>query len=412
MKYILFVGDGIADRNIEKLGGKTPLQFLQLENASKLTGSGEYGLAETIPDGIVPGTDTAFFTILGYDIYTEFTGRSPLEAAGMGIVLDNDDTAFRCNLCAISCDEFENATMLSHSGGQIGAEEGKEIMEWLLLKPEMQDELRAMNMRIFTGTSFRHVAAIKEASMQSSFQKDLRTEPPHDIVGQKMVQYLPKGFYSEELTRFMKLSYSFLPHHPINVQRSKQGLLPANCLWLWAQGKKPVLQSFTQKFGVKGCCISAVPLIRGLGAICGLDYISVEGATGELDTNYRGKAQAAVDALREGYDFAIVHLEAPDECSHSGNLDEKLLAMQNMDGMIGHILDGMEACREPFRMLFMSDHATPAELRIHTSEPVPYCIYDSSRSGSKQLNFDERSLDTGIITPGKLLMEELLSDHA
>ncbi|MGI6161008.1 MAG: 2,3-bisphosphoglycerate-independent phosphoglycerate mutase [Christensenellales bacterium] len=409
MKYITLIGDGMADHPIEALDGMTPLEYAKTPNADFLSSKGETGLLKIIPDGIAPGTDTAFYGIMGYDVTTEFTGRSPLEASGMGIDLPDGSVSFRCNLAAISEEPYNEAVMVSHSGGQIPANDGAELMRYLTSDAEFAALLQELGINIYIGTGFRHIAAA-----QGAFADVLKAEQPpmphpHDIPGQRIMPQLDALEGSgATLKRLMLKSYEILSRHDINIKRRAAGLPPANCIWLWGQGTKPNLRSFEQKFGVKGAVVTAVPLVSGIGALAGLKDIEVPGVTGEIDTNYDGKADAAIAALKSGFDYVLVHVEAPDECAHNGDMKEKIEAIELIDNMLGRMLESMKQTGMDFRLLYMPDHETLVSTRAHAPGPVPFAIYDSRGGAGSGLPFSEAAAKKGVYIPeGKTIMSRL-----
>jgi 2,3-bisphosphoglycerate-independent phosphoglycerate mutase len=413
MKYVLAVGDGMADVGVEQLGGLTPLEYAKTPNMDALASMSQTGLAKTTPDGIAPGTDTAFYSIMGYNVRTQFTGRSPMEAAGMGVMLREGETAFRCNLAAITEDEFEQTKMVSHAGGQIPAEDGAELMDYLKAQPEFAAMMAELDMLIHTGTGFRHTAVIN-GKTSVELQKALPVwAPPHDIVGQSAYAHLPKDPCGIRFTQLSRKSYELLSAHPINAARRAKGQAPANCIWLWGQGTKPNLEKYDTKYGITGKVISAVPIVSGIGVLAGLEPVAVEGATGELDTNYVGKAAAAVKALSEGADFALVHVEAPDECAHAGSVEDKVEAVARFDKMIGRLKKGLDALEEDYRLLILSDHLTKLSTRTHSAEPVPFLLFDSRSQAKRDIRFNETdAAKTGVfIEDASTLMARLLEQY-
>lgn len=408
MKYVLFVGDGMADLPIGKIGNKTPLEYLNCPNMAKLASLGKIGTALTVPKSVAPGTDTAFYSIMGYDVEEKYTGRSPLEAAGMGIDIKDDEVTFRCNLASITDETFEEATMLSHSSFSIDLEQGKQIIKWLLDQDEFKNALSFFNMKIVIGEGFRHIALMPE-KQKYDFCKDFSVVPPHDIVGQKIVNYInPKTTNGQKLWELMKLSNTLLKTCPINLSRKEQGQNMANCIWLWGEGTKPSFKDMKQRFSIEdGGVISAVPLVNGIGRLCGLKSLYVENMTGDVHTNYQGKAKGTVEALLAGMDFVLVHVEAPDECSHDGNLEEKMTAIKNIDLMMKTIVDGLLGV--DFRMMFLSDHLTCVETRTHDFGAVPYFIYDSHDNNQREIFFNESSArENGVEVMGYSLLDNFI----
>lgn len=390
MKYILFVGDGMADLPVGELQNKTVLEYTLCPVMSKLASAGEIGEVQTVPVTVPPGTDTAFYGIMGYDVETCFTGRAPLEAAGMGISLADDEIAFRCNLVNISDEVFDLATMGSHSAFNIDHEVGRVIIEWLMNEPEFKQELKNMNIRIEPGYGFRHMALLK-GNEPYNLKEDFDVIPPHDIVGKEIRHYIhPQTNTNRLIWRLMRKSNEILKRCPYNEELRKRGYKEGNCIWLWGAGTKPSFMDMHDRFGIHGAVISAVPIVNGIGSLCGLTPIRVEGITGDKNTNYQGKAMGALDALiNKGYDFVLLHVEAPDECSHDGDIDGKIFAVKNIDKMAETIVKGMGS--EEFRIMIMADHITSLESRTHDWGAVPYLLYDSRKFRERGISFDESS---------------------
>lgn len=374
MKYIVLIGDGIADRPLESLGGKTPLQVARKPNLDYLAKYGKVGLVKTIPAGLPAGSDVANLSILGYDPTRYYTGRAPIEAAAQKIELKDDQTAFRCNLVTV-----KDNVMVDYSADHISTEEAKELIK------AVNEILGDGELTFYPGVSYRHLLVIK------GDYSDLQCTPPHDITGKKIDDYLPTGRQQEKIRKLMVESQKILALHPINLLREKNNKKPANMIWLWGQGKKPLLPSFYEKYNLRGAVISAVDLIKGLGALLGLEVIQVQGATGYLDTNYAGKVSAAISSLVEKqYDFVYLHVEAPDEVSHQGDVALKIFAIEEFDRkIVGPILKALEKKIEnrKYRLLVLPDHATPISLRTHADDPVPFVIYSPSDS-SLSVNFN------------------------
>lgn len=397
MKYVLILGDGMADRPIPELGGRTPLEYAKTPTMDDLAKESEIGLVKTIPDGMSPGSDTANMSVCGYDPKIYYTGRSPLEALSIGVAMKDTDVAIRTNVVTLSDDDlpYEQKTILDHSSGEISTEDAQVLIE------AVQKELGDGMFHFYAGTSYRHLLIWDQGSV-------VPLTPPHDILGKTVGDYLPK----EPLLRKMQeRSYEILNNHPINVARRAAGLNPANSIWFWGAGTKPILTSFEEKTGKKGAMISAVDLLKGIAVGAGMDNKTVDGANGQLHTNYEGKAQAAVDALlKEGYDFAYIHVEAPDEMGHQGSVERKVQAIEFLDQrLIRKVKEKMDASGEEYRMLILPDHPTPIEARTHTSEPVPYLLYDSTMKQEHDWTYCERCAeDSGIYRPlGHQLIEIL-----
>lgn len=390
MKYILFVGDGMADLPVRELHNKTVLEYTLCPSMSKLASAGEIGETITVPVTVLPGTDTAFYGIMGYDVSTCYTGRAPLEAAGMGISLTDDEIAFRCNLVNISNDGFEIATMGSHSAFNIDPEVGRVIVEWLINEPEFMDELDALGIRIIPGYGFRHIALLGNKDM-FNIKEDFDVIPPHDIVGKEIRHYIhPQTNANRLIWHLMRRSHEVLQRCPYNGELRKRGYKEGNCLWLWGAGTKTAFMDMRERYGVKGAVISAVPVVNGIGTLCGLTPINVEGMTGDKHTNYQGKAIATLDALlNQDYDFVLLHVEAPDECSHNGDVDGKIFAVKNIDKMAETIVKGMG--NEEFRIMIMANHISSLESRTHDWGAVPYLLYDSRKYRERGISFDESS---------------------
>ncbi len=376
MKYIVVLGDGMADEPLEILGGDTPLKHANTPTMDALAKVSEIGLVHTIPEGMNPGSDTANLSVMGYDPKQYYTGRSPLEALSIGVPMKDTDVALRCNLVTLSEEEpYEKKTILDHSSGEISTEEAAILLE------AVRAELESAHYHFYVGTSYRHCLIWEQG-------KVVPLTPPHDVLGQEIAPYLPED---PTLRRMQERSYEILKDHPINKKRRQEGKNPANSCWFWGAGTKPALSSFEEKNHKKGVMISAVDLLKGIAVGAGMENVKVEGANGGLDTNYEGKAQAAVDALlKDGYDFAYIHVEAPDEMGHQGSVEKKMKAIENLDGrVIKLVKEQMDASGEAYRMLVLPDHPTPVRVRTHTSDPVPYLLYDSTRPRQETWNYNE-----------------------
>ncbi|MDO5688931.1 MAG: cofactor-independent phosphoglycerate mutase [Tissierellia bacterium] len=410
MKYIVFLGDGMADYKVPELGDKTPLEKANKPNIDRLASKGEVGLVQTVPDGVPPGSDTANLSVMGYDPKEYYTGRSPLEAVSMGLELKPDDMTFRVNLVTLSDEEpFENKIMLDYSSDEISTEEAAQLIN------AVNGHFRTEDLEFFPGISYRHCMVWHgaEKAMDGSFA----LVPPHDILERRIAEYLPKGGKSEILLNMMRKSADFLNEEPINRTRIEKGLNPANTLWIWGEGRVPQLSSFEEKYGIKGAVVSAVDLIKGIGICAGLKSYDVEGATGTIDTNFPGKAEAAIQALQSGADFVYLHMEAPDECGHRYEIDSKVKSIEMIDELvIGPVIDALEEMKsstgEEYSVMVLPDHPTPLSLRTHTSDPVPYLIYRSDAEEHMVDGYDEiQAQNTGIlITEGHRLMDRFLSD--
>lgn len=398
MKYIIVLSDGMAGRPLEELGGKTTLEAADTPNFDRLAEKAEIGLASMVPEGMAPGSDTANLSVMGYDPKIYYTGRSPLEALSIGVDMAADDVSFRCNLVTLTEDggAYEDQKIIDHSSSEISTEDSTVLLEAL------KEGLKREGYEFYAGTSYRHLLIWKHG-------KVLELTAPHDILTKTVGEYLPKD---SVLLDMMKKSYEILKDHPINVERKKQGLNPANSAWFWGAGTRPALASFEEKTGKKGVMISAVDLLKGIAVGADMDRIIVEGANGGLHTNYEGKADAAIHALLEdGYDFAYVHVEAPDEMGHMGSMTDKITAIENVDGrVVARITEAMDRSEEDYRLMILPDHPTPICVRTHTSEPVPYMIYDSRKAidGIHTYNEKEAAKSTCIWKDGYRLIDHLL----
>lgn len=401
MKYIIILGDGMADEPVEALNGKTPLEAAKTDEMDRLSKVSGIGLAKTIPEGMSPGSDTANLAVLGYNPKKYYTGRSPLEALSIGVALSNTDIALRCNLVTLSEEEasYEEKTILDHSAGEISTQDAGILLK--AVKEALEDEVY----KFYAGTSYRHLTIWKEGRASE-------LTPPHDILTKPIKAFLPE---EEALRAMMEKSYHLLNNHPINLARKEKGLNKANSIWFWGAGTKPCLDSFEEKTGKRGVMISAVDLLKGIAAGAGMTNINVEGANGTLRTNYEGKALAAVKALIEdGYDFAYVHVEAPDEMGHQGSLANKIKAIEALDKrVIKVVTDEMDKTNEPYRMLIMPDHPTPIALRTHTSSPVPYLLYDSTKKEEGIFSYNERDAEASgnFVEEGFRLIDELFNTN-
>lgn len=388
MKYLILVPDGAGDEPIDKLGGKTPLEAAELVQINELASKGQVGMVKTIPDGIAPGSDAANLSVMGYDPSVYLTGRSPLEAASMGIEMADTDVAFRTNLVTLKGDgAYESLTIEDHSAGDITTEEADQLIQ------AVNEAFSNDQIHYYTGVSYRHCLIVKNGST------DYELIPPHDVLTQQVGDHLPKGENSEFITEMMKKSYEILKNHPVNQERVAQGKNPANSIWIWGQGKKPNLSSFYDKYGITGTAISAVDLIKGIATCAGLDSTDVEGATGTMHTNFEGKTLAAIQAFKDGKDFVYLHLEGPDECSHQGDMEGKISCIESIDQrVLRPIVNYLKDTQDRFRILIVPDHRTPLAIRTHSSDPVPYVIYDNTKEQPKDgtKTFDEVSGSKGV----------------
>jgi len=397
MKYLVVLGDGMADKEIEVLGNKTPLEYANTPTLDKYSKMSEIGLAHTIPEGMTPGSDTANLSVLGYDPKQYYTGRSPLEALSIGVDMKTTDVALRCNIVTVSIDDlpYEEKTIIDHSSSEISTEDAAVLLE------AVRKELETDIYKFYVGTSYRHLTIWDKGEVVDLIA-------PHDVLGRVIGKYLPKD---EILREMMKKSYNILSNNPINQQRIKDGLNPANSIWFWGAGTRPMLSSFEGKTGKKGAMISAVDLLKGIAVGADMKVVEVEGANGGLNTNYEGKADAAVKVLLEdGYDFAYIHIEAPDEMGHQGNVEHKVKAIEYLDErVIKRVIEAFEAKGEDFRMIVLPDHPTPIAIRTHTADPVPYMLYDSTDKKNNTWNYNEKEAEESenYIAEGHLAINHL-----
>lgn len=398
MKYVIVLCDGMADEPLAELGDKTPLEVAKTGNMDRLAPKSEIGMVRTVPKGMSPGSDTANLSVIGYNPRKYYTGRSPLEALSIGVDMHPEDVSFRCNIVTLSEEEeaYEDRHILDHSSDEISTEDAAVLIDAL------KEGLRRDGYEFYVGTSYRHLLIWKNG-------KVVELTAPHDILTRRIGDYLPQD---EVLRDMMKKSYEILVHHPINEARRKKGLNPANSAWFWGAGTRPSLISFEEKNHVKGAMISAVDLLKGIAVGAGMDNIIVEGANGGLNTNYAGKAQAAVQALKsEKYDFVYIHVEAPDEMGHQGSIENKIKAIENIDEhIIGPVADALNADGIDFRMLVLPDHPTPIRVRTHTGDPVPYMLYDSTTAFEGASVYSEKTGEESGIKEeeGYTLIEHLL----
>ena len=401
MKYIILIGDGMSDEPIAELGYKTPLEAAKTPNMDYLAQNGSIGLVRNVPDGYPPGSDVAILSVLGYDPKKYYTGRSPLEAASIGVELLPSDLALRCNLVTL-LEDGGRVIMADYSAGHITTEEAKKVII------DLDKELSEDGIKFYPGVSYRHLMVWADGPDAVQME----TTPPHDITGNDIADYLPKGEGSRKLIQLINSSQMLLKEHPVNIEREENGKKPANSIWLWGQGRKPNMTTLKQRFGIEGSVISAVDLVKGVGIYAGLKIVNVPGATGYLDTNYTGKAEYALEAL-EKKDFMCVHVEAPDEAGHTGNLKNKIKAIEDFDEkVVGAVLKGLERFKE-FRIVVLPDHPTPIAKKTHTRDPVPFVIYSSTDrvkgQGSmvKAYNEAEAKASGLFIAEGHTLIERL-----
>ena len=411
MKYVIILGDGMADRPIPELENKTPLEYAKTPYMDSLAQKGELGLVHTIPEGMKPGSDTANLSVIGYDPKKYYSGRSPLEALSIGVPMKDTDVALRCNIVTLSEEEdsYEKRHMIDHSSDEISTEDAAILLE--AVKKELENDI----FKFYVGTSYRHCLIWDKGEVVELSQ-------PHDILGQCIEAYIPTNFGAKEncdsandgyalLYDMMKKSYDILVNHPINVERRAKGLNPANSCWFWGAGTKPALSSFEEKTGKKAAMISAVDLLKGIAVGASMQVIEVDGANGGLHTNYEGKAQAAIDTLtKDGNDFVYVHLEGPDEMGHQGSVERKLQAIEWLDErIVKPIAEGLKAAGEDFRMLILPDHPTPICIRTHSSEPVPYVLYDSTTELQNTWCYNEKEAESSgnYVAEGHTIIDKL-----
>jgi 2,3-bisphosphoglycerate-independent phosphoglycerate mutase len=403
MKYVIIVGDGMADYPVKSLGGKTPLMVARTPHMDWMAKQGEIGLVRTIPDGFNPGSEIANLSIFGYNPIRYYTGRGPLEAASLGVKLAADDIAFRCNLVTLKF-QGNKIVMEDFSAGHITNEEAKKVII------DLNKEMATNEIRFYAGVSYRHLMVLKNGAAKFSNLEKLEITPPHDLIGKEISAFLPQ--MREPVLTLMKESQRLLKNHPVNQARGAKGLPPANSIWLWGQGPSPKMITLKERFGMDGYVISAVHLIKGIGILAGLEVLEVPGITGYFDTNYDGKAQYALRGLREK-DFVYVHVEAPDEAGHMGDLRLKIEAIEVFDEkIVGAILKGMKEFKG-YKVLVLPDHPTPLSVRTHTADPVPFVIYsnEDAATSAHGKTFDEVSAGlSGIsIEKGSELIERFLN---
>ena len=398
MKYIVILGDGMADEPIDALGGKTPLACAETPVMDELASKGEMGMVQNVPAGMAPGSDVANLSVLGYNPAVCYSGRSPLEALSVGVAMEPTDIVLRCNIVTLTEEEpYAKKIILDHSSGEISTADADILMD------AIRENFNSDEFQYYTGTSYRHITIWKNGVMP-------QLEPPHDHLTQVIGPYLPP---EPKLRSMMEKSFAILNTHPLNLERAAKGKNKANSLWFWGAGTKPSLQNFTEKTGLKGAMVSAVDLLKGIAVGAGMKVYQVPGATGSIDTNFEGKAQAAIDALtKDGCDFVYVHVEAPDEMGHQGLLKEKIQSIEYLDRrLIAPVKKAMEDAGEDFRMLVLPDHPTPIRLRTHTGDPVPYVLYDSTRQRKSIQKYTEAEAEaTGNFEPnGYRLIDRLLN---
>lgn len=399
MKYVVVLGDGMADRPVPELGNRTPLQAAKKPNIDSLARTAEVGMVKTVPDGMKPGSDVANLAAMGYDPRACYTGRSPLEAVSMGIKLKDTDVTYRCNLVTLGDGGLGKGVMKDYSSGEITTAESRELVTFLA------EKLNEEGFNLYPGVSYRHCLVWDGGST------NVTLTPPHDILGRNTADYLPKGEGAERLLKLMRDSEKLLRDHPVNAARRAAGKNTADSLWAWGEGTKPAVQNFRELRELKGAVISAVDLLKGIGISAGMESIDVEGATGTLTTNFDGKAEAAINAFRRGADYVFIHMEAPDECGHQADIEGKVRSIELIDEkVVGRLLRELPAVCGEFSMLVMPDHPTPIEIRTHCSDPVPFMIWRSNAVSSGAACYDEdTAAKTGLFVPsGKELMDRFL----
>ena len=397
MKYIVILGDGMADEPLAQLGGKTPLECANTPAMDELAGKGELGMVRNVPEGMKPGSDVANLAVLGYDPVANYSGRSPLEALSVGVPMEDTDVVFRCNIVTVSeAEPYAEKTIIDHSSGEISSQDADILMDTI------REAFNNEEFQFYSGTSYRHITIWKNGQILDLAQ-------PHDHLGQVIGPFLPEN---SKFRAMMERSFELLNGHPLNVQRALEGKNKANSLWFWGAGTKPALGNFKDKTGLEGTMISAVDLLKGIAVGAGMESVDVEGANGSLDTNYEGKADAAIKALlEEGRDFVYIHVEGPDEMGHQGSIEHKILSIEYLDQrLLKRVKAAMDASGEDYRMLVLPDHPTPIRCRTHTADPVPYILYDSTRERKTVACYTEReAAATGIYEPeGYRLMDKFL----
>ncbi|MCX8034611.1 MAG: cofactor-independent phosphoglycerate mutase [Thermodesulfovibrio sp.] len=401
MKYIVIIPDGAADYPLEELNGKTPLQIAHTPNMDFLASNGIAGSVRNIPHGFPPGSDVANLSILGYDPRAYYTGRAPLEAISIGLTLSKNDIAYRCNLVTLKFSDKNQIFMEDYSAGHITSGEAKTLIE------EIDKKLGNETLRFYSGVSYRHIMVWKDGT------EDVECTPPHDITGKEIMRYLPIGKNANFLKELIFKSIEILKEHPVNKKRVSEGKKPANSIWLWGQGRTPSLPTYQEKYKLNGALISAVDLTKGLGILAGFHIINVPGATGWIDTNYEGKAEYALNAL-ERVDFVYIHIEAPDEAGHQGDYKLKIKALEDIDKIVvGKILAEAPKRFRDFKILLLPDHPTPIKVKTHTTDPVPFVIYDSQKTEKRYRKFSEEIIQYPDIKieNGFKLMDFFITGH-
>ena len=402
MKYIVLLCDGMADYPLPELDNGTPMSRSKTPNTDAIAKKSTVGLVRTVAEGLKPGSDVANLSVLGYDPAVCYTGRSPLEAGSIGIDMAADDVSFRCNLVTVSDeDNFEDKTLIDYCAGDISTEEAKEIVDYLA-QHFNNDEFC-----LYSGVSYRHCLIWHDGTTDLA-----PLTPPHDITGRKVTEYIPSHPNASKLYDMMKKSVELLKDHPVNKARIAKGERPANCVWFWGEGRRAELENFTEKTGLKGTMISAVDLLKGIAKFGGMNNAEVQGATGYIDTNFKGKAQAALDALENGSDFVYVHMEAPDECGHRHEIENKVKSLEIIDkDVLGYMLPVLDKKYDDYKIMILPDHPTPLALKTHVSDPVPFLIYQKSKPVNGVDSFNEETASqTGLfIEKGPSLMDYFIN---
>ena len=403
MKYAVILYDGMADYPVPALGGKTPMMVAKKPNFDRLAQKGEVGLVRTVAEGLKPGSDVANLSVMGYDPKKYYTGRSPLEAVSIGVKMADDDIALRCNIVTLSDEEsYDEKTMVDYSAGDISSEEAAEIIK------TVQEHFGGGEFDFYAGVSYRHCLIHHGGTVELG-----NMTPPHDISGKVVGEYISTAPTAEKLTKMMRESYELLKNHPVNLKRISEGKHPANSIWLWGEGKKPILPEFSDLYGIKGSVISAVDLLKGIGLSAGMNVPDVKGATGYIDTNFEGKAQAAVDELNNGCDLVYVHFEAPDECGHRNEPENKVRSIELIDEkVLPIIIAGLEKIGEDYKIMILPDHPTPIVTMTHASDPVPYMIYKKSQEieGVESINEESAKATGNFIEFGPGIMKKFIEE--
>ena len=402
MKYAVILCDGMADYKLEELGGKTPMTVADKPNMNKLAANGTVGMVQTVGEGFKPGSDVANLSVIGYAPKDYYAGRSPLEAASIGIDLKESDVTFRCNLVTLSDEEnYEDKTILDYCADDISTKEAEILVKFLA------EHFNNEEFALYPGVSYRHCLVWHDGTTEVGI-----LTPPHDITGRKIKEYIPSHPNAKKLYDMMQKGHELLKSHPVNLDRINRGLRPANAIWLWGEGRKKPLASFEKKYGLKGAVISAVDLIKGIGKLAEMEVIEVEGATGYIDTNFDGKAKAALDAFARGIDFVYIHVEAPDECGHRNEMQNKIKSLELIDEkIIGPVWKGLEQY-DDYKIMILPDHATPIALKTHVSDPVPFLMYHKLADPKNPVDLfdEEHAAKTGIfVDQGDTIMEQFVN---